>query len=127
YHGGMGKPIDIYKKEAFGVFEQMVNTIDKEIVNLVYKLQVNIPEQSREERRKETAMTATHKDASNMGFAQNAVQTPDGSQTSSPMAQASQAGNQARTIKHDQPKVGRNDPCPCGSGKKYKKCHGKDD
>ncbi|KAA3633115.1 MAG: preprotein translocase subunit SecA, partial [Calditrichaeota bacterium] len=81
YHGGMGKPIDIYKKEAFGVFEQMVNTIDKEIVNLVYKLQVNIPEQSREERRKETAMTATHKDASNMGFAQNAVQTPDGSQT----------------------------------------------
>jgi uncharacterized protein YecA (UPF0149 family) len=29
-----------------------------------------------------------------------------------------------RTVKHDQPKVGRNDPCPCGSGKKYKKCHG---
>jgi hypothetical protein len=29
-----------------------------------------------------------------------------------------------KTVKHDQPKVGRNDPCPCGSGKKYKKCHG---
>jgi uncharacterized protein YecA (UPF0149 family) len=28
------------------------------------------------------------------------------------------------TFRHDQPKVGRNDPCPCGSGKKYKKCHG---
>jgi SEC-C motif len=29
-----------------------------------------------------------------------------------------------KTVRHDQPKVGRNDPCPCGSGKKYKKCHG---
>ena len=31
------------------------------------------------------------------------------------------------TVKRDKPKVGRNDPCPCGSGKKYKKCHGKDE
>ena len=29
-----------------------------------------------------------------------------------------------KTVRHDEPKVGRNDPCPCGSGKKYKKCHG---
>ncbi|HEY4956344.1 MAG TPA: SEC-C metal-binding domain-containing protein [Caldimonas sp.] len=29
-----------------------------------------------------------------------------------------------KTVRHDTPKVGRNDPCPCGSGKKYKKCHG---
>jgi len=43
----------------------------------------------------------------------------------SPMAEASQAGKQDRTFKRQQPKVGRNDPCPCGSGKKYKKCHGK--
>jgi len=42
----------------------------------------------------------------------------------SPMAEASQAGKQDRTIRRDYPKVGRNDPCPCGSGKKYKKCHG---
>ena len=121
YHGGMGKPIDIYKKEAFGMFEQMVNTIDKEIVNLVYKLQVNIEEH---ERRKQAVMTASHQDTVNMGYAQAAVQAPDGQQTSSPMAQASKAGKQVQTIKRTQPKVGRNDPCPCGSGKKYKKCHG---
>jgi uncharacterized protein YecA (UPF0149 family) len=30
-------------------------------------------------------------------------------------------------VRRDRPKVGRNDPCPCGSGKKYKKCHGKDE
>jgi uncharacterized protein YecA (UPF0149 family) len=32
-----------------------------------------------------------------------------------------------KTVRRDQPKVGRNDPCPCGSGKKYKKCHGRED
>jgi uncharacterized protein YecA (UPF0149 family) len=33
----------------------------------------------------------------------------------------------AETVRRERPKVGRNDPCPCGSGKKYKKCHGKDE
>ena len=125
YHGGMGKPIDIYKKEAFAMFEQMVETIDKEIVNLVYKLQVNLPEKSRAERRHQPAMVASHADSTGMGLASPAVQTPEG-QSPNPMAQASQAGTQARTIRRDYPKVGRNDPCPCGSGKKYKKCHGAD-
>ena len=128
YHQGLGKPIDIYKKEGFGIFEQMVNTIDKEIVNLVYKLQVNLPEKSREERRRENEqMTATHAESTNLGYAQAAVQAPGGQQEANPMAAASQAGKQDRTIKRNQPKVGRNDPCPCGSGKKYKKCHGKDE
>jgi uncharacterized protein YecA (UPF0149 family) len=40
-------------------------------------------------------------------------------------AQAPQGEQKVKQIKHDQPKVGRNDPCPCGSGKKYKKCCGK--
>ena len=122
YHGGMGKPIDIYKKEAFGIFENMVITIDKEIVNLVYKLQVNMPEKSRDERRKEPSLTASHADTTGMGYAQKAVESAGGQ--ASPMAEASKAGKQERTVKRSQPKVGRNDPCPCGSGKKYKKCHG---
>ena len=46
-----------------------------------------------------------------------------GEQTASEAADAS-AATVTKTIVRDQPKVGRNDPCPCGSGKKYKKCHG---
>ena len=46
-------------------------------------------------------------------------------QEANPMAAASQAGKQSRTLKRATPKVGRNDPCPCGSGKKYKKCCGR--
>ena len=133
YHGGMGKPIDIYKREAFGAFQLMVDTIDKEIVNLVYKLQVKLPEKSRDERRRDQQMTASHADTEGMGMrtappppqAPGAVGPTGAAQPANPMAQASQAGKQDRTFQRQQPKVGRNDPCPCGSGKKYKKCHGK--
>ncbi|NOY88279.1 MAG: preprotein translocase subunit SecA [FCB group bacterium] len=122
YHGGMGQPIDIYKKEAFQIFQDMVNAIDKEIVNLVFKLQVNIPEKSRSERRREPALVATHADSTGMGYSSAAIEGAENA--NNPMAKASQAGTQMRTIRRTQPKVGRNDPCPCGSGKKYKKCHG---
>ena len=131
YHGGMGKPIDIYKKEAFSAFQQMVDTIDREIVNLVFKLQVRMPEKSREQRRREAPQVAQHAETTGMGMAarQPALQPvgPTGTpQPANPMAEASQAGREARTVRRDHPKVGRNDPCPCGSGKKYKKCHGKE-
>jgi preprotein translocase subunit SecA len=133
YHGGMGKPIDIYKREAFATFQTMVDTVDKEIVNLVYKLQVKVAEKSRDERRRDQQMTASHADTAGMGMrtappppqAPGAVGPTGAAQPASPMAAASQAGKQARTFQRQQPKVGRNDPCPCGSGKKYKKCHGK--
>ncbi|UCG60297.1 MAG: preprotein translocase subunit SecA, partial [Candidatus Zixiibacteriota bacterium] len=126
YHGGMGKPIDIYKREGFRMFQEMVETVDKEIVNLVFKLQVSMPEKSREERRREQpAMVAQHADTTGLGLASAAVQAPDGGPVAaSPMAEASKAGKQDRTVRRQQRKIGRNDPCPCGSGKKYKKCHG---
>ncbi len=126
YHGGMGKPIDIYKREAFTIFQNMITTIDREIVNLVYKLRVNIPEKSRLDRRRD-GLVATHAEATGMGYAAPQP-SPAGAgianAESNPMAEASKAGSAARTVRRDEPKVGRNDPCPCGSGKKYKKCHG---
>ncbi len=126
YHGGMGKPIDIYKKEAFEMFEKMVGEIDKDAVNLVFKLQVNVAEQARTAPRRSPAMVTSKADATGMGLsAPSAPTDPSGQGESNPMAEASQAGKQAvATIRRAAPKVGRNDPCPCGSGKKYKKCHG---
>ncbi len=135
YHGSMGKPIDIYKREAFKTFQEMVGTVDKEIVNLVYKLQVQLPEKSRVDRRRD--MVTQHADPTGMGLAGGGGQAPaaaaatagtpiGGPREKNPMAEASQAGRQKRTVRRNQPKVGRNDPCPCGSGKKYKKCHGRE-
>ncbi|MBK7142384.1 MAG: preprotein translocase subunit SecA [bacterium] len=128
YHGGMGKPIDIYKREAFKTFEEMIVEIDRDIVNLVYKLQVNVPQQARTTRR-EPAMVATHADSTNMGLASQAQSAvADASGGANPMAAASQAGTQStQPAKRNLARVGRNDPCPCGSGKKYKKCHGADE
>jgi preprotein translocase subunit SecA len=127
YHGGMGKPIDIYKREAFKTFQDMVETVDKEIVNLVYKLQIKEPEKSREERRRDKQLISSHADSTGMGMtAPPQPQLADGQHQNNPMAEASQAGKQVRTFTRQVKKVGRNDPCPCGSGKKYKKCHGKE-
>ncbi len=125
YHGGMGKPIDIYKREAFKIFQDMVETVDREIINLVYKLRVNVPEKSRSERRRETQMVTSHADTTGMGLSAPPPSVEGAPQEKNPMAEASQAGKQNRTFRRQVPKVGRNDPCPCGSGKKYKKCHGK--
>ncbi|MDZ4723835.1 MAG: preprotein translocase subunit SecA [candidate division Zixibacteria bacterium] len=124
YHGQMGKPIDIYKKEAFSMFEKMIGAVDKEIVSLVYKLQISVPQQAQTQRRM-PAMVETHVDSTGMGLS-SGVNSPEAA-LESPMARASQAGTQVQTIKRAMPKVGRNDPCPCGSGKKYKKCHGVDE
>ncbi|MEK7775300.1 MAG: SEC-C metal-binding domain-containing protein, partial [Candidatus Zixiibacteriota bacterium] len=129
YHGGMGRPIDIYKREAFRMLEEMTSRVDQEIVALVYKLQVNVPEQQRTQRKAVPSMVAVHQEATGMGYASAASATaapaPAGIRGAekNPMAEASQAGT-GHTVRRDQPKIGRNDPCPCGSGKKYKKCHG---
>ena len=123
YHGQMGKPIDIYKREAFGMFEKMIHAIDREIVNLVYKLQIKIPEQ---DRARQTNMTTSHQESTNLGMEQVARSVgPTGAGGPNPMAEASQAGKRVQTVRRTVPKVGPNAPCPCGSGKKYKKCHGK--
>ena len=118
---GQRDPLVEYKKEAYRLFAEMIEMVDKEIVGMVFKLQVNIPEKPREERRHQAqrdSLVATHQDTVGMGFG-SARQTEE----ANPMAEASQRGT-VKPFKRDMPKVGRNDPCPCGSGKKYKKCHG---
>ena len=70
-------------------------------------------------------MEARHADSTGMGYAVAQQAAAAGVATEpNPMAEASQAGSQARTYVREQPKVGRNDPCPCGSGRKFKKCCG---
>jgi len=119
---GQRDPLVEYKREAYRVFSDMIETVDRDIVGMVFKLQVNIPEKSRDERRRETTeqnLVASHQDTVGMGIG-SATQTEE----ANPMAAASQRGK-AKPVKRQGQKVGRNDPCPCGSGKKYKKCCGR--
>ncbi len=131
---GQRDPLLEYKKEAFEMFRNLIDQIDRETVGKVFRMRLRVPEPTREERRRQPALVASHADATGMGFSSATQQsgpagTGGGSQSSgidiSPMAEASERGKR-QPFKRDIPKVGRNDPCPCGSGKKYKKCHGRE-
>ncbi len=118
---GQRDPLIEYKRESFRIFSELIDVVDKEIVGMVFKLQVNMPEKSRDERRREAQhgnLVASHQESVGMGFG-SATQREE----ANPVAAASKRGK-AKPIKREGKKIGRNDPCPCGSGKKYKKCHG---
>jgi preprotein translocase subunit SecA len=121
---GQRDPLLEYKKEAFGMFARMVEEIDKDIVGKVFRMQINV-QPPRPERRS-SQMVASHADATGMGISSLRQGEGEGTEEGSPMAEASERGT-IRPIRRAGPKVGRNDPCPCGSGKKYKKCHGRDE
>ncbi|MBI1760480.1 MAG: preprotein translocase subunit SecA [Acidobacteria bacterium] len=100
-------PLVEYKKQSFEMFEQMLYRIDVETVRMLYHLQVTVeqpPEERLQRRPRRGQMTFTKANAG--------------------AAAAGEDAGKPRTVVSDHPKVGRNDPCPCGSGKKYKKCHG---
>lgn len=99
-------PIVVFKSEALGVFESMYQNIEKEVSEFIFKSRVNTeaPRRTPNRRPGSSRRTPPRRAANN------------NSQTSAEFASQQAMGNM--------PKVGRNAPCPCGSGKKYKRCHG---
>ncbi|HEX7175644.1 MAG TPA: preprotein translocase subunit SecA [Pyrinomonadaceae bacterium] len=105
---GQKDPLVEYKKESFDLFQAMLDRIDTITIRTLFNLQVvaeQAPEQLQQRRKsRPTRMSFT-----------------------GPNQGATAAGEEAartKTVTRDQPKVGRNDACPCGSGRKYKKCCG---
>ena len=103
---GQRNPLQEYQKEGFEMFDEMMTAIHADAVQKVFTVQaVRSEDISRLEQRRRP---------------QPAQMTMSGGgEAATRPAQAKSAGP-----RRDAPKVGRNDPCPCGSGKKYKKCHG---
>jgi len=112
-------PLLIYKLESFGLFKEMIDTINRKVLAILMRGQIPMrePEQVREARpsqRMDLSKYKTQKDEVGGGNSNN---------SNDPTKQ------DTRELQHHEPirvekKVGRNDPCPCGSGKKYKNCHG---
>jgi preprotein translocase subunit SecA len=92
-------PLTEYKKEGFELFSQMMTRIKEEITEYLFKVQVNQEVEVPEELISKPQQVVEHRGG------QKVLEKPV-------------------TVRRDEDKVGRNDPCPCGSGKKYKKCHG---
>ncbi|HEX9654497.1 MAG TPA: SEC-C metal-binding domain-containing protein, partial [bacterium] len=112
---GQKNPLLEYKSEGFRMFTEMLDLISEQVIELIFKAQVQ-PEPIMMRRRMPQQMTTIHNSAMGMGFAG----PPQGEMMTQSSTQQ-QAKKQPVVVG---PKVGRNDPCPCGSGKKYKKCHG---
>ena len=99
-------PLVEYQKEGFSMFESLMATMQADVVEKVFSVQT-VREQSvqqLEQQQRPQRVIMTH-----------------GGQTE----QASAGAPPGTAPKREAEKVGRNDPCPCGSGKKYKRCHGK--
>ena len=108
-------PKQEYKREAFQMFNALLDHIKSEVVNILAKVQVTREEDVQaidEQRQAPVEMHYEHAEAHSAFEADQ--DTP---------AESEEAGEQPYT--RDGQKIGRNDPCPCGSGKKYKQCHGK--
>ena len=103
-------PKQEYKREAFELFEALLDRVRKEVTKIVFTVQIRSQEDVEE--------TAPHAEVHNVQYQHadfDEALGGDGDAGEAPLQEPAQAG----------PKVGRNDPCPCGSGKKYKHCHGK--
>ncbi len=101
-----------YKREGFRMFNEMLETIEDRVTDIIFKVHLEAGARARSIWR--VSQTA-HDEVGHFAMAEQqraAAQAPQGEQ-------------KVKQIRLEQPKVGRNDPCPCGSGKKYKKCCGK--
>jgi preprotein translocase subunit SecA len=106
-------PKQEYKREAFELFSEMLESLKVEVITILSRVQVKAEsdvEKVEEQRRQADEVPKQY---------EHAQQTQEAAPKPSPEK------GMVRTEVREGPKVGRNDPCPCGSGKKYKQCHGK--
>ena len=110
---GQKDPKQEYKKEGFVIFGEMMGSIGRNVCEKLFHMQVQrdesaTPQPAAQQQRKPRRVIESGGGAEPRGASGNGGQPQD----------------EGKTVRRDQPKVGRNDPCPSGSGKKYKKCHG---
>ena len=118
------QPKQEFQREAFELFQRMLEQVKAEVVQRLARIRIQneaevaaLEEQQRREQ-DQRALEFQHAETAGLAAAAMAMPQNDaGTAVAEPMLHT--------PVIRDQPKVGRNDPCPCGSGKKYKQCHGK--
>ena len=118
-------PKQEYKRESFELFTALLDEYKKDVVGTLSKVQVRDPEEvaaaeAQAEAQRPQEVSYEHAAATSP----TASTPPDSPPGSPPGSQGSESAGGDETFVRDQPKVGRNDPCWCGSGKKFKRCHG---
>ncbi len=113
---GQRDPLVEYKAESFHLFQAMMDNLERSTVSLFFRAELAPPPERKEPQMDK--MQTSHQEVS--AYEQGAA--PKGGRAAPQPRTDSPAGS--RPVQREEPKVGRNDPCPCGSGKKYKKCCG---
>ncbi len=105
---GQRDPLIEYKKESFDLFQEMMERVQDRVVKYLWKIDVVVEREGESQQRQRAPQRSP------------LLQPPK----QQPMFLSGGGKSAPQTVKRTSEKVGRNDPCPCGSGKKYKKCHG---
>ena len=139
---GGKNPLIEYKRGAYDMFESLIARINQDTLRNLFRLRIDTDAPSRQRDDRGRALSTIHREATNLGFTGSGAPVPGAgpapadlvpgrpAQAGSPrdrlVGVGSEGADQAvRTPVRAAPKVGRNQPCPCGSGKKYKHCHGR--
>ena len=117
---GQRDPATEWQREGFDMFGQMMTGIALDFVKYVMHVQVAVSEGSADDEQSLTGVTEQKQDA---GAGAKSAEIPDAA--APPVVQPDETPRNTPIVKSDLEKVGRNEPCPCGSGKKYKICHGR--
>ena len=116
---GQKDPLVEYKREGFQMFVELLDEINRETVKTLFRIRIDESPAQRPDRAPQR-LALVHQDAAGMGFAP----PPEPSPMEQTAANSSEGGGRPKQRPVKVEKVGRNAPCPCGSGKKYKHCHG---
>ena len=106
-------PLLIYKFESFNLFKQMIQKINNDVISFLMRADVPMPDNNQVREQKARAIDRSKLKEQRTDLLSQANSNTQERQVTQPI--------------HVEKKVGRNDPCPCGSGKKYKNCHGKEE
>ena len=130
---GSKNPLTEYKIDGFNMFDEMLDLIRNTVMSRVFKVRIQLSPEAQEARKRaamqaQRNMNAQHSEAENI-----TQQARPASSMNGALARRQAAGSvtaqhtqgQSITVRRSSPKIGRNDPCPCGSGKKYKNCCGR--
>ena len=110
-------PLLIYKLESFELFKQMIQKFNNEITSFLFKGNIPIPEGAPESAARQI------EGPRRTDYSQVTAKRPEMAQPANPGQPQESQQQRAQPVRVDK-KVGRNDPCPCGSGRKFKQCHG---
>ena len=108
------QPKQEFKRESFELFQDLLQNIKFDVVRMLSRMQIENPEEIEAQERLRRAEAAQK-----MNFQHSQASAGSDQDVPQPKGAA-----KAETFVREERKVGRNEPCPCGSGKKYKQCHG---